>query len=273
MKVLSISSITVFAIATLFACSDKASEPAKKAVSPKPEATKPAPAAAAKTAETATKAAAPADAEGSGSAVLSGVVSFTGDAPAETKIDMSPQPACVKVAKDTMTNEYRIKDGKVQDVFVYVKNPPKKKYDVPKEPVVLDQVGCRYTPKVFGVMVKQPIEIINSDPMMHNIHPLGKNTFNLAMPNQGMKLKKKFKKEQVLTPIMCDVHPWMKSYAGVLKHPFFAVTDAAGAFSIEGLPAGTYTVAAVHGVLGEKTTEVTVGANGEVKAEFAFTAP
>ncbi|MEE2901393.1 MAG: carboxypeptidase regulatory-like domain-containing protein [Myxococcota bacterium] len=273
MKVLSISSITAFAIATLFACSDKASEPAKKAVSPKPEATKPAPAAAAKTAETATKAAAPADAEGSGSAVLSGVVSFTGDAPAETKIDMSPQPACVKVAKDTMTNEYRIKDGKVQDVFVYVKNPPKKKYDVPKEPVVLDQVGCRYTPKVFGVMVKQPIEIINSDPMMHNIHPLGKNTFNLAMPNQGMKLKKKFKKEQVLTPIMCDVHPWMKSYAGVLKHPFFAVTDAAGAFSIEGLPAGTYTVAAVHGVLGEKTTEVTVGANGEVKAEFAFTAP
>ena len=109
---------------------------------------------------------------------------------------MSPQPACVKVTKDTMTNEYRIKDGKVQDVFVYVKNPPKKKYDVPKEAVVLDQVGCRYTPKVFGVMVKQPIEIINSDPMMHNIHPLGKNTFNLAMPNQGMKLKRSSKKSK-----------------------------------------------------------------------------
>jgi len=272
MNVLKISSITAFAAVTFFACSDKGSEPAKKPESPKPAATKPAPAAAEKTTNTATKAAAPAT-EGSGSVVLSGVVNFTGDIPKEKKIDMSSQPGCVKVAKDSMTNDYRIKDGKVQDVFVYVKNPPKKKYNVPKEPVVLDQVGCRYTPKVIGVMVKQPVEIINSDPMMHNIHPLGKNTFNLAMPNQGMKLKKKFKKEQVLTPIMCDVHPWMKSYAGVVKHPFFAVTDEAGAFSIKGLPAGTYTLAAVHGALGEKTTEITVGTSGEVKAEFAFTAP
>jgi uncharacterized protein (DUF2141 family) len=122
-------------------------------------------------------------------------------------------------------------------------------------------------------MAKQPIEIVNSDPLLHNIHPSGKNTFNLAMPNQGMRLKKKFKKEQVLTPIMCDVHPWMKSYAGVVKHPFFAVTGADGAFAIKGLPAGTYTLMAVHGALGTKTTEITVSEAGDASAQFEFSAP
>ena len=251
----------------LSACPSEKKSPQPKA---KPAA-KPASAPAKKTVVAATKAEAPKAPAGS-TGDITGSVSFKGTAPAEKKIDMSTQPACAKIASNTEANEYRIKDGKVQDVFVYVKNPPKNKYDIPSEPVVLDQKGCRYSPKVFGVMAKQKVQIINSDPMMHNIHPTGKNSFNLAMPNQGMKIEKKFKKEQVLTPIMCDVHPWMKAYAGVVKHPFFSVTGADGSFTIKGLPAGTYTLTAVHGALGTKTTEITVTEAG-ASADFEFSAP
>jgi hypothetical protein len=249
-------------------CPSETKEAPKKQAAP---AAKPTPAPTpTKTATAATKPATTAPATGDS---ISGVVQFKGTPPTEKKIDMSSQPACKKVAADTMTNEYRIKDGKVQDVFVYVKNPPKKKYAIPSEPVILDQKGCRYSPKVIGVMAKQNVQIINSDPMMHNIHPTGKNSFNLAMPTQNMKIEKKFKKQQVLTPIMCDVHPWMKSYAGVVKHPFFAVTDASGAFSIKGLAAGTYTLAAVHGALGVQTVEITVSDTGAARAAFEFSAP
>ena len=65
----------------------------------------------------------------------------------------------------------------------------------------------------------------------------------------------------------------MKSYIGVLKHPFFAVSAEDGSYTIKGVPAGKYTVVAWHegGATGtEKTMEVTVTANGSAKADFAF---
>lgn len=248
----------------LFACSEE-----KKTAPQKPNAAKPKAQPSTQAADTkppAEKLAAASGATGQ----LSGSVRFEGTAPVDNKIDMSSQPECVKIADDAMGNEYRIKDGKIQDVFVYVKNPPKNKYPIPSEPVLLDQKGCRYSPKVFGIMAKQKLQILNSDPMMHNIHPSGKNSFNLAMPKQGMKIEKKLKKEQVLTPIKCDVHPWMKAYAGVVKHPFFAVTDENGAFEIKNIPIGDYQLIAVHGALGSKSIEITVGEDAAVKANFEF---
>ena len=185
------------------------------------------------------------------------------------KLNMKSDPQCKKLAKNKVSNEIVVNGGGLADTFVYIKNPPKKKYKAPKKAVVLDQVGCRYIPKVFGVMVKQKIEIRNSDPMLHNIHPTGKNTFNLAMPTQGMKLKKKFKKASVFTPIKCDVHPWMQAYAGVLKHPFFAVTDSSGKFSIDGVPDGSYDIIAHHPKLGEKKGKVTVS-GGNASTDFSF---
>lgn len=185
------------------------------------------------------------------------------------KLNMKSDPQCRKLSKDKVSNEIVVNNGGLADTFVYIKNPPKKKYKAPKTMVKLDQKGCRYSPKVFGVMVKQKIEITNSDPMLHNIHPTGKNTFNLAMPVQGMKLKKKFKKVSVFTPIKCDVHPWMKAYAGVLKHPFFAVSDENGKFSIDGVPDGSYDIIAHHPKLGEKKGKVTVS-GGNASADFSF---
>ena len=205
-----------------------------------------------------------------GTAKLTGQVIFKGKPPAETVIDMKSDPKCAALSKGAKTRDHRVKDGKLQDVFVYVKSGISGKYPVPKTPVTMDQKGCQYEPKVLGIMAKQEIEIINSDPLLHNIHAYGKNEFNVAMPTQGQRKKKKFKKAAVMVSMKCDVHPWMQSYIGVVKHPFFQVTGEDGAFSIEGLPAGTFTLAAVHPKLGEKTSEVTVADGASAEVSFTF---
>lgn len=202
---------------------------------------------------------------------IKGAVSFKGKAAAAKPIDMSSDPKCKKMSPDAKSNDLVVNGGKVQDVFVYVKNPPKKKYK-PNGVAKLDQKGCRYTPKVLGVMKKQKIEIINSDPTLHNVHAFAKRgEFNQAMPKQGQKITKKFKKEQVMVPVKCDVHSWMEAYIGVLEHPFFATTGENGSFEIptKDLADGEYEVAFWHKKLGEKTAKVKVaGGNGTL--DFSY---
>jgi hypothetical protein len=113
-------------------------------------------------------------------------------------------------------------------------------YDPPSGGAKLDQDGCRYTPHVFGVRVGQPIEIINSDPTLHNIHAMPKANpeFNNGQPIQGMKMTHTFKAKEVMVPFKCDVHGWMNAYVGVLDHPYFAVTKEDGSFEIKHVPAG-----------------------------------
>ena len=82
--------------------------------------------------------------------------------------------------------------------------------------------------------------------------------------------EKKFKRAAVLVSMKCDVHTWMQASIGVVKHPFFMVTGEDGKFAIEGLPAGTYVLAAVHPKLGEKTAEVTVTDGGSGEVNFTF---
>jgi hypothetical protein len=128
---------------------------------------------------------------------------------------------------------------------------------------------------VMGAMVNQKLNITNSDPTQHNIHFTPKNNpdWNQSQPNGAPALTHSFARSEVLVPVKCNQHPWMKAYVGVLKHPFFAVSAEDGTFTIKGVPPGTYTVAAWHegGATGtEKTMSVTVPASGSAKADFAF---
>ena len=207
-------------------------------------------------------------AAGSASAAVTGTVKYGGKASGD-KIDMKSDPKCGTLSGSKTDNSVVVNGGMLADTFVYIKNAPDGKYKGSGK-TVLDQVGCRYTPKVFGLVVKESFTIKNSDPTLHNIHAFAKRgEFNIGMPTQGQTLKKKFKKEQVLVPIKCDVHPWMQAYVGVLEHPFFGVSDNGGKFSIDGLKDGSYDVVAHHPTLGEKMGKVTVaGGNGTVNFSF-----
>ena len=201
---------------------------------------------------------------------------FEGALPANQPIRMNADPACVAANKgQTPTQETFVGEGgSLGNVFVYVQSGLTGTFPAPTTPVVLDQKGCRYIPHVFGVQVGQPIEIVNSDPTLHNIHatPKTNTEFNTAQPIQGMKTSHTFtaKEADVVVPFKCDVHGWMNAYVGVLDHPYFAVTKADGSFSIPNLPPGTYTLAAWHERLGTQTQSITVAAK-ESKSDANFT--
>ena len=139
-------------------------------------------------------------------------------------------------------------------------------------PVVMDQIGCKYTPHAMGVMVNQPFRILNSDGILHNVHSFSKVNaeFNKGQPFQNMEFEHTFDQAEVMVRFKCDVHPWMSSYMGVVEHPFFAVSTDDGSYSIDGVPAGTYTVEAWHETLGTQTMEVTVAEDSVAAASFDF---
>ena len=214
---------------------------------------------------------------------VSGVISFNGAAPAPTKIDTSADPVCGQKDPNLTTETTVVKDGKLANAFVYIKEGAATDgtkigdytWATPTTAAVLDQNGCHYRPHVLGLMTNQKLSITNSDPTQHNVHPTPKNNpeWNQTQPNGAPPIEKTFARSEVLIPVKCNQHPWMKAYIGVLKHPFFAVSGDDGAFTIKGVPPGKYTVAAWRegGAAGtEKTMEVTVAANGAAKADFAF---
>ena len=187
---------------------------------------------------------------------------------------MNADPVCVKEGKGT-TTEFVVAgaDGGLQNVFVYVKDGlGGRTFQAPQQAVVLDQKGCHYRPHVFGVQVGQPLQIVNSDPTLHNIHaiPKANQEFNTGQPIQGMKFDHTFTAKEVMVPFKCDVHGWMNAYAGVLDHPFFATTDTSGKFELKGLPPGDYTIEAWHEKLGTQEQKITVGAKETKEANFAF---
>ena len=146
------------------------------------------------------------------------------------------------------------------------------KFPPPTESVLLDQAGCAYQPHVFGIQVRQPLRIKNSDEVvLHNIHALSKkrNDFNFGMP-KVMESTKKFKSAEVMVRIKCDVHGWMGAYAGVLDHPYYSVTGEDGTFKLAPLPPGDYVIEIWHEEYGTQTQNVTVTQKETKEITFTY---
>jgi plastocyanin len=224
---------------------------------------------------TAAPAAAPAAAvDPATTGTIAGTIKLEGTAPKPDPIKMNADPVCAREGKGTTTEFVVVGgDGALQNVFVYVKDGlGGRTFQAPSAPVVLDQKGCHYRPHVFGLQVGQPLQVVNSDPTLHNIHavPKANQEFNTGQPIQGMKFDHTFTAKEVMVPFKCDVHGWMNAYAGVLDHPFFATTDSSGKFELKGLPPGDYTIEAWHEKLGTQEQKITVGAKETKEANFAF---
>jgi plastocyanin len=218
-------------------------------------------------------AAAPAAAP-AGAATLTGKVAFEGTAPTNETIKMDADAYC-KAAHNApvTTQEVEVNaNGTLKDVFVYVKEGITGTYPAPTTPVVLDQQGCQYHPHIFGIQAGQPLKIVNADGTLHNIHALPKLNaeFNIGQPFKGMETIKKFEKAEMPVRFKCDVHKWMGAYAGVLSHPFYAVTSDQGAFEIKNLPPGTYVIEAWQEKYGPKTQTVTISGSESKTVDFSF---
>jgi plastocyanin len=207
---------------------------------------------------------------------ITGKVSYDGPAPQNPIAKLDSDPACAREHPNGMPlDTVLVANGGLENVFVYVKDGLGNYYfETPTETIKLDQKGCRYTPHVFGLRAGQPVEISNSDPTMHTVHAIATSNqeFNLSQPIQGIKNTKTFTAPEVMVHFKCNVHTWMDAYAGVLSHPYFAVTASGGAFELKGLPPGTYTVEAWHEKLGTQTQSVTVGTKESKTVDFRFVA-
>jgi len=212
----------------------------------------------------------PVDAATAGS--LKGSIKLEGTPPPSQTINRRSDPYCEQQG-EAKTQNFVVSDGGLQNVFVYVKDGlGDLKFPVPTTPLVLDQKGCTYAPRVFGIQVGQPLEILNSDETLHNIHALPANNreFNRGQALKGLKSTHVFTTAEVMVPFKCDVHNWMNAWVGVLNHPFYAVSGPAGAFDIQNLPPGTYTIEAWHEKLGTQTQMVTIGPKETKELSFTF---
>jgi plastocyanin len=230
---ITVSVLALCALLVLAACSKKEEAPASSPMAEQPAATPIDPATV---------------------ATINGTVKFDGTAPKASKIDMSQDPGC----KGANEAENVVVTGGT--------------FDVPKDPVVLDQQGCRYHPHVLGVMAGQTVQIKNDDPTTHNIHPTPKDNreWNESQPPSSPAIEKNFAREEIMLPVKCNQHPWMKMYVNVVKSPFFAVTAKDGKYEIKGLPPGDYTIAFVHEKLGEQDQKVTVAAKDTKTVDQSF---
>jgi plastocyanin len=205
---------------------------------------------------------------------LTGRVSYEGPAVQNPRAKLESDPACASQFPDGLTlDTVLVTNGGLENVFVYIKSGLSGyQFDVPTTPVVLDQKGCHYTPHVFGLRTGQPLEIVNSDETMHNVHAAGSvnQEFNFAQPFKGIKHNRTFTAPEVMVPFKCNVHSWMTAYAGVVDHPYFAVTSGGGTFELKNVPAGTYTIEAWHEKLGARTATVTLGEKESKPVNFAF---
>ncbi len=251
-----LAAVLVLLLLSLAGCGDGASEGTDDGAAPAPEAP---------------------PAEPLGTSTIAGVVHFDGEVPELRPLNMDADPACAAKHTEPVYPEILAVDEQagLANVLVYVAdNVPQGPYP-PAEPPVIDQQGCRYTPRVAGIMVGQELKVLNSDELLHNVHSLSEvnRPFNRAMPAAIKQATFSFTDEEPAFRIKCDVHPWMSSYVGVFSHPYFAVTGPDGSFEIPGLPAGTYTIEAWHERLGTMRSGVTLLDGLAATLDLTFTQP
>ena len=206
---------------------------------------------------------------------ITGRVLFQGSVPQMPVIDMSSNPSCEREHKSPVKAETFVlnKNGTLRNVFVWIKDGlPAAHWTPPAEPVKLTQSGCIYEPHVVGIMVDQRLEIYNDDPVNHNVHAETKVNapWNIAEAPKDEPKFRKFASPEVLFPMTCSVHPWMRAFIGVSPHPFFAVTGEDGEFTLRGVPPGTYTIEVVQEKLGKKEGKLTLASGGNATIDFLY---
>ncbi|MBI3096690.1 MAG: urate hydroxylase PuuD [Planctomycetes bacterium] len=205
-----------------------------------------------------------------------GIVRYEGKSKPRRPVNMAAEPACAAAhGEEPPLDESLIlaPDGAVRNAFIWIRKGLEGfTFPVPAEPVALVQTNCTYVPHVFGIRAGQPLDIANADDLLHNINarPLRNEGFNFGQPTRGMHSTRCFSEPEVMVMLKCDVHGWMRAYAGVVSHPFFAVSGDDGAWRLPHLPPGEYTVEIWHETLKTLTQVVTLRDGERCELEVVF---
>lgn len=184
---------------------------------------------------------------------IRGLVTLRGSLPvAKSEPITKDQNICG--ASTSLTRLALGKDNAVRHAFIYLEGVPALEEARPRLSTQVEQRGCEYGPHVATVSAGAQLEIVNSDPILHNVHglestPDGPQTvFNIAQPIRGQRTKVDASLNRPgIIELKCEAgHPWMTAYILVANHPYVATTNDNGEFIIEGVPAGTYPIKMWH---------------------------
>jgi plastocyanin len=205
---------------------------------------------------------------------VEGKVVFNGRPKRNPLIQMGADPNCLSINAGKKVVQELVSlnaDKTVDNVFVHITGEVAGG-SAPTEPVLIEQEGCIYHPRIAGAMAGQKLTVRNNDSTLHNIHSLsdGANNFNVGQPKAGMESNFELRQPEVMLRIKCDVHPWMVGFLGIKSHPYFAVTADGGSFRIDDVPAGTYTLQAWQEKLGTVDRSIEVKDGETVTVEFAY---
>lgn len=196
---------------------------------------------------------------------ISGTVKFAGTPPARKTIEVAKDKEVCAKEKHLSADLIVGPDKGIENVVVSLVDVKKgKKWASTK--ATLDQKGCVYTPHVVVVPAGGELDILNSDGILHNIHTYSKAnpSINKAQPKFKKVLTEKFSKPEVIK-VACDAHAWMSGWIVVSAHPYVAVTNEKGTFTIKDVPPGTYKLEVWHETLGKSMKDVTVKSKEETK--------
>jgi plastocyanin len=209
-------------------------------------------------------------------ASVHGRIVFQGVKPPQKAISMEADAACEKAHQGKKVYEESVVTGKgggLANAFVYIKTGLEgKNFEPPKEPVRIVQHGCMFEPRTIGVRAGQNVDVANADPVSHNFHamPTNNRDWDQQQSPGAADMEHRFPRPDIMIPVKCNIHSWMRAYIGVMPHPYFAVTAPDGGYELANVPPGDYTVAVWHEKLGEKTAQVHVAANGKEAVDFKF---
>ncbi|WP_447976963.1 carboxypeptidase-like regulatory domain-containing protein [Candidatus Nitrospira bockiana] len=163
----------------------------------------------------------------------------------------------------------------------------------------IEAIDCMFKPFITVVRDRMPVEVVNMDPVMHDIQAyetseLGPRVlFNVPLPmnplhpremSQAAQYHKHLPGEPVRQTVkmtkgrrgfvmQCGFHAYMESWGLAVENPYFAVTDESGRFEIGEIPPGTYTVTVWHPRIGEREQMVTIEPNGRATLNVTLEAP
>ncbi len=207
-----------------------------------------------------------AGAGGAGLATIRVTTLFDGTPPTAKRLSVEADPFCAK-SGELYDEEIAVKNGALANVFVRILHGPKGERTAFRE---ITQTGCRYRPRVVGLIAGEDLKIRSNDDTTHNVHTYDgeRSIFNRAQ-NKGEFTKKSadLRVEDGPVTLKCDIHPWMTGTVFVTDTPFFAVTDETGSAMISA-PPGHYTLQAWHEKYGFSTAEVTVTAGISSDVQF-----